>query len=130
MRIQIFLLMGVLTSLTFACSSDGQMDEETRNQLVGKWEIKEAYRNGSLAESLEDLFFEFDENGQLSTNILGATTQTDYLFQGESIVQSAGDNGVEVSYDVENITDTSLVLTTVLRRYNFKFDLRKSKVGE
>jgi hypothetical protein len=61
----------------------------------------------------------------MRTNILGATTQTDYLFEGDKIVQTAGDNGMEVAYTVESISDTSLVLTTTLRRYNFKFDLRR-----
>lgn len=130
MHIQSFLAIGILASLWFACSRDGKIDETTKNQLIGKWEIKEAYRNGSLAESLEDLYFEFDESGQMSTNILGATTKTDYLFEGDSIVQSAGENGIEVTYNVEGITDTSLVLLTVLRRYNFKFDLRKSTGAE
>lgn len=122
------LLTALSLSLVFltACGPDTEIDEETQNQLVGRWELQEAYRNGAPAESLEDLFFEFTEEGEMRTNILGATTQINYLFAGDKIVQTGGDNGMEVAYTVASVTDTSLVLTTSLRRYNFKFDLRRS----
>lgn len=130
MRKQLILALGLSLSLFTACGPDTEIDEKTQNQLIGKWELKEAYRNGELAESLEDLFFEFTEAGEMSTNILGATLQTDYLFEGDKIVQTAGDNGMEVAYSVEAITDSSLLMTTTLRRYNFRFDLRRASPEE
>jgi uncharacterized lipoprotein YehR (DUF1307 family) len=124
-RKQLLLALALPFFLLTACGPESEFDTETQNQLLGRWDLKEAYRNGSQAESLENLFFEFTESGEMRTNILGATTQTDYLFEGDKIVQTAGDNGMEVAYTVESISDTSLVLTTTLRRYNFKFDLRR-----
>jgi uncharacterized lipoprotein YehR (DUF1307 family) len=124
-RKQLLLALALPFFLLTACGPESEFDAETQNQLLGRWNLKEAYRNGSQAESLENLFFEFTESGEMRTNILGATTQTDYLFEGDKIVQTAGDNGMEVAYSVESISDTSLVLTTTLRRYNFKFDLRR-----
>lgn len=125
---RLLLLFSMLFSLT-ACGSESAADPTGQNQLIGKWELQEAYRNGSPAASLEDLFFEFEETGQMSTNILGATAQSDYHFDGQKIVQAAGESGMEVAYEVEGITDTSLVLRTSLRRYDFKFDLRKIKAS-
>ena len=100
-----------------------------RDQLIGKWEIVEAYRNGNLAESLDDLFFEFYEDGKMRTNILGSSSQSDYEIDGQKILQG-GDDGVEVDYQIEEVSDSTLVLTTALRRYNFSFSLRRFKEVE
>lgn len=126
MRKQLFIALSLSLALLTACGPDTSIDQETQNQLIGKWELQKAYRNGEVAESLDELFFEFTEVGEMRTNILGSTTQADYLFEGEKIVQTATDNGMEIAYDVAEITDTSLILTTSLRRYNFKFDLRRA----
>lgn len=124
-RLQLLCLI-MLTSLSFACSSDAKLNKEAKNKVIGKWEIKEAFRNGRLTESLDNLYFEFYEDGQMRTNILGASIQSNYDFSGGKIKQEAGDEGVELEYLVEAVTDTSLILSTVLRRYNFKFDLQRN----
>lgn len=124
-RIQLLCLI-TLSSFSFACTSDAKLDKESKNKVIGKWEIKEAFRNGKLTESLDNLFFEFYEDGQMKTNILGARMQSNYNFSNGKIQQEAGDEGVELEYLVEAVTDTSLILTTVLRRYNFKFDLKRN----
>lgn len=124
-RIQLLCLI-TLSSFSFACTSDAKLDKASKNKVIGKWEIKEAFRNGKLTESLDNLFFEFYEDGQMRTNILGANIQANYDFSNGKIKQEAGEEGVELEYLVEIVTDTSLVLTTVLRRYNFKFDLQRN----
>jgi hypothetical protein len=123
-RIQLLCLIG-LCSLTYACTSEAKLNKEAKNKVIGKWEIKEAYRNGKLTESLDNLFFEFYEDGQMRTNILGASIQTNYSFSSGNIKQEAGEDGIEMEYLIEAVTDTSLVLSTVLRRFNFKFDLKR-----
>lgn len=124
-RIQLLCLI-TLSSISFACTSDAKLDKASKNKVIGKWEIKEAFRNGKRTESLDNLFFEFYEDGQMRTNILGASIQSNYNISGGKIKQEAGDEGVELEYIVEIVTDTSLILSTVLRRYNFKFDLQRN----
>lgn len=124
-RIQLLFLL-TLSSFSFACTSDAKLDKKSQNKVIGKWEIKEAFRNGKLTESLDDLFFEFYEDGQMRTNILGAGMQANYDFSNGKIKQEAGDNGIELEYLVETVTDTSLILSTVLRRYDFKFNLQRN----
>ncbi|MEM6377722.1 MAG: hypothetical protein AAF705_05895, partial [Bacteroidota bacterium] len=124
-RIQLLCLY-TLFSLSFGCSSDAKLDKDSKSKVIGKWEIKEAFRNGKLTESLDNLYFEFYEDGQMRTNILGASMQANYDFSNGKIKQEAGEEGVELEYLVETVTDTSLILSTVLRRYNFKFDLQRN----
>ena len=112
-----------------ACKSSNEDEEKLRNQLIGKWEIAEAYRNGNLAESLDDLFFEFFEDGKMRTNILGSSSQSDYEIDGQNVLQG-GEDGVEVNYQIEEVSDSTLVLSTVLRRYDFSFSLKRFKEVE
>lgn len=124
-RIQLFCLI-TLFSLSFGCSSDSKLDKDSKNKVIGKWEIKEAFRNGKLTKSLDNLYFEFYEDGQMRTNILGAGMQANYDFSNGKIKQAAGEEGIELEYLVETVTDTSLILSTVLRKYNFKFNLQRN----
>ena len=116
----------LLFLLGFACTSDSDEAKQMQEQLIGKWELIEAYRNGSLAESLDDLFFEFYGDGKMRTNISGSTQQSEYQLDGQVILQSAGDDGMELSYEITNISDSTLTLNTNLRRYQFKFELGKA----
>lgn len=124
-QLQLLCLI-TLSSISFACTSDAKLDKASKSKVIGKWEIKEAFRNGKRTESLDNLYFEFYEDGQMRTNILGASIQATYDLSGGKIKQEAGDEGAELEYIVEIVTDTSLVLSTVLRRYNFKFDLQRN----
>ncbi len=120
------ILLGLSGLLFGSCQSDNSDQVQLQNQILGKWQIHEAYRNGKIAESLDDLYFEFFEDGKIRTNLLGANAQFEYTLEDQLIKQKADDNGIEVDYAITEVSDTALVLTTLLRRYNFKFDLRKS----
>ena len=126
-----------ILSLTFlffivvtACTSDRQAEADTQKQLEGKWELKEAFRNGKVAESLDDLYFEFYDDGQMRTNILGSSGLFPYEIDGVNIVQDGGEDGLDVSYEIKSQSDTLLVLATVLRRYNFEFKLSRAQVPQ
>lgn len=129
-RLQGLLVLSLTLLFLLGCGPQSSIDKAQRNQLIGRWELQKAYRNGEQAASLEDLYFEFSEEGTMRTNILGSSIQADYLFEGEQIVQSAGDNGLEVAYKLEEISDSSLILTTTLRQFNFKFELRRNTQEE
>jgi hypothetical protein len=107
--------------LLLACSQEPAADS---NLLPGRWEIEEAYRNGSPTTSLESLYFMFDSVDQVTTNLTGADQQDTYLLDGNEIFQSGGP--LNVTYRIETLSEEQLILTTNLRNYDFRFVLQRA----
>ncbi|MEL6276522.1 MAG: hypothetical protein AAFU03_15600, partial [Bacteroidota bacterium] len=59
-----FLLLSIPLLSLLACTSD---DTDQGPSLVGRWEIESAQRNGRPTESLDELYFEFTDQGGFST---------------------------------------------------------------
>lgn len=93
--------------------------------LLGKWELKQAFRNERPTESLDDLYMEFFENGQLKTNLMGTEEMYEFDYEKGKVIQKS--IHIEpVTYTIESISDSSLILTTSLKNYNFRFVMNKS----
>ncbi len=108
-------------SLSTSCSPEGaEQDEEL---LYGRWEIQRASRNGQATESLQNLFFEFYEDGNMTTNLSGSAEQAQFEWNNGRINQVGGP--LEPTYNVRSLTDSSLILNTELRGYDFRFELRR-----
>lgn len=115
----LFLLIGV-TALS-ACQDGQEIDRQ--EYLLGRWEIQEARRNGQATESLEELYFEFFQDGKMTTNLLGVPETASYDLEENELRQR--DSQMDIDYQIEELTDSLLVLTTNLRDYDFRFRLRK-----
>ena len=115
----LFLLIGV-TALS-ACQDTQEIDR--REYLLGRWEIQEARRNGQATESLEELYFEFFQDGKMTTNLLGVPETASYDLEENELRQR--DSQMDIDYQIEELTDSLLVLTTNLRDYDFRFRLHK-----
>ena len=115
-------VLGILVFLLLLGSCKQEPTEDPQD-LIGYWEIQSAYRNGQQTESLDELFFEFFEDGTMRTNISGIPTDAAYTVKGNSINQLESD--MDVAYSIEEATDSTLTLTTTIRNYNFRFDLGK-----
>lgn len=102
-----------------------QDTQETSRQeyLLGRWELQQAFRNGQVTESLQELYFEFFQDGKMSTNILGASETATYELQENELRQR--DSQMDIDYQIEELSDSLLVLTTNLRSYDFRFRLHK-----
>jgi hypothetical protein len=112
--LRLFLWLPLL--LLAGCGDNPDFDPA---QLAGRWEIAEAYRNGELTTSLEDLFLDFDGQETLSTNLTSAEREFQYSVDGNQIYQSGGP--MNVTYQIEELTEQRLILTTTLRNYDFRF---------
>ncbi|MCB0637099.1 MAG: lipocalin family protein, partial [Lewinella sp.] len=104
--------------LLVACSEEPSFDASL---LAGSWELNVAYRNGEPTTSLEGLYFDFDGQDKLSTNLTGIDRVDNYVVDGDRILQSGGP--MSVNYKIEELTDQRLVLSTTLRNYDFRFVL-------
>ena len=114
----------LLSLVSFSISSCKNEPKINKDDLLGRWEIREAYRNEKKSEDLMGLFFEFFGDGKMLTNISGATTESLYELKKQTLMQRGGD--MDADYEITSLNDTSLVLVTTLREYNFRFVLGKS----
>lgn len=91
--------------------------------LIGHWEIEEALRSGKPTESLSELYYEFSKDGSMKTNLTGATETGKYEVDGQILSQM--DTRMDTDYQIETLNDSFLIMTTVLRKLNFKFVLNR-----
>lgn len=105
----------------FGCKGESVDNTDT---LIGRWDIREARRNGQATESLDRLYFEFFEDGNMKTNILGADEEATYELDDNTIRQR--DSQMPIDYTIETLSDTSLIMSTTINRFNFRFQLGKT----
>lgn len=116
------IIVLLLSIIFWSCESEEPAFEN--NDLLGRWEIKEATRNGRSTESLDELFFEFFADGNMTTNLGGFQESATYEIEDNVIMQR--ESQFDVDYTIKGISDTSLQLSTQLRDYYFKFNLLKA----
>lgn len=118
-----FQLVLFITGLSFifACGEDGLEDQ---NQLLGRWDIQEGLRSGRPTESLDNLFFEFFEEGKMRTNITGSTVDGSYEIDGDQLMQRGGP--LETNYTIQTLTDSVLVLTAMINKFDFKLQFSRT----
>ena len=109
-----FAVMGVI-----ACKND----RKTALPFVGHWSLTYGEINGRPAPSLENIYFEFGIDS-LKTNFTQSEQEELGSFDVDKhrIIQ----NTIErIEYDVEEMTDSTLEMTTALRGLDFKLFLKK-----
>jgi hypothetical protein len=104
-----------------SCANEPKIEQ---TDLLGRWEIEEAYRNEQNAEDMQGLFFEFFGDGKMLTNMSSSTSEAQFELKKQTILQRGGE--MDADYQIASLSDTSMVLVTVLRDYNFRFVLKKS----
>ena len=107
-------VMGVI-----ACKND----RKTALPFVGHWSLTYGEINGRPAPSLENIYFEFGIDS-LKTNFTQSEQEESGSFDVDEhrIIQ----NTIErIEYDVEEMTDSTLEMTTALRGLDFKLFLKK-----
>lgn len=107
----------------FSCKKE---TDPTPDLVRGRWEIREAYRNGKPTESLADLFFEFRKEGKMATNlpVTEVPMEASYEVKKGKIEQAQGD--INLVYEIESLTDSSMVLKTNFKGFDFRFVLGKA----
>ncbi|RMG84805.1 MAG: hypothetical protein D6714_07150 [Bacteroidetes bacterium] len=96
--------------------------------LLGRWELVEGYRNGDRSEMLAGTWFMFTPDGQMSTNLGGSNESMAYVLEGNHVKQKS--ERFPADYVIEEITDSTLVLSMSMRDVPFRFVLRKAVPGK
>lgn len=115
------ILVLMLTITFWGCTNEEPVFQ--KDNILGRWEIKEATRNGKPTESLDQLFFEFFADGTMTTNLSGTRESANYEIEEDQIFQR--ESQFDVDYTIRNLSDSTLDLTTQLRDYFFKLSLAK-----
>ncbi len=89
--------------------------------LIGRWNLSEAYRGDKKTQTLSGGYFSFTDT-TLVTNIFGDSLVARYSLIKDEIVQHIPN---EIRYRVIMNPDQSLALTTVINGLSFKMILRR-----
>jgi hypothetical protein len=116
------LIFALTTLVLSSCSTD---DVDYASMIKGKWELESATRNGKDAASLQGLYFEFDEAGNMDTNLPIAQGASTYQVEGNQITQT--NNGQTIVYQVKEVEEGIIMLSATLSNTPFTFTLKKSE---
>ena len=119
MVMKTFLIPILICLAIAACRNEAQ---QARNPLLGKWMITEASRDGEYTETLTDAYFNFIDENSLETNINRRSNQYEYTFEDGVIIQKGS---MSATYRVVVLNDSSLVMETKIRNYDFIFKLHR-----
>ena len=110
------LTLGILWS---SCKSEPDFPAK---DLIGRWEVLDAERDGNKTKSLNKGYFEFHDNQRLLTNILNSKDTILYELVGNTL--NLIDQ--EYSFNVVNLKQDSLILNTRIKKTNFKIRFIRS----
>jgi hypothetical protein len=122
--LQTALLLVSIMALGY-CKSEPTFEKEL---LWGRWELQQGFRDGNPTESLDGLFFEFLEDGQMKTNLPVASGESRYEIQNSQIRQIGSPE--EIIYTVQELSDSKLSMSTEMRKVKFSFILQKNTVEQ
>lgn len=122
MRISIWSGLCLLLALE-ACQSDSK-DTNYQELILGRWEIREAIRNGRPTETLTGAFMEFYSDGHMVSNIAGPPEESPFSVSGATLTSKSERMAVE--YAIQYLGDSSMVLKAVIRDIPFQFTLARS----
>lgn len=132
LKVSKLLVLGVLVSLFLPFTGCKPEQAEAppavvieNLDLTGLWKVTEAYKSKKLTKLLDNGFFDFDKEGKMSTNILGNPAKYPYTLAGNKITIDGAP--LLSKFIVSDKTNDTLVLTTRLKNFDFKFITVKSK---
>jgi len=111
----------VFFSLTIVSCEDDNATQES--DLLGKWNITQAFRDNKPTTTMDEMYFEFAEEGILTTNMTGEAEAYQFEVDDEQISQRAGT--IDADYKIESRLDNELTLTTTLGGKSFRMTLER-----
>jgi hypothetical protein len=106
--------------LIVSCKTDNKMQAI----MDGKWDLTYGEYNGQPAPGLEKIYFSFHKDS-LKTNFSPSAEEVESKFKlnDKKLIQQTED---PITYDVEELTDSTMKLKTELRGSDFILTLTKN----
>ena len=112
-------VIAVLIFSIVAC----QNDDKQRTKLMGHWNLSHGELNDNAAPSLEKVFFEFNKDSVRTNFTLSEQEESGLLIvNNKKMIQKTAE---PIEYELEEITDSTLEMTTTLRGSDFRLTLKK-----
>ena len=119
-----FVCTTVLSAFS-ACNSPGVNSSES---LAGYWVVKKAYRDKVETRLLADVFFLFNRDGTMRSNLPHPGNEVSlYTVSGNQIVLEGSSSA---NYDIVQHTDSTLVLGFDANNTRFELHLALSELPE
>jgi len=115
-----------LLFITFlsACSLDSPAKEVNPSEVLpGKWEIQQAFRNGSPTKTLESGYFDFTATN-MTTNILGQPVSAAYTLE-DKMIKHTGQPPID--YTIGDLDSTEMTLSMKYEGMDFVFRVKKTQ---
>ena len=124
-------LILISSVLFFYCKTEKKPEEEKGSEMVdytplllGNWELAKAYRNKEEIVSLDNTMFQFGADGSIISNFNAKSeSQTNTYIVDKDVIKQTGMSSF--TYLIQSVTDSTLVLTTRYRGYDFQLELTK-----
>ncbi len=119
---RLFCALATFSALFCACVQPNSDIEVTPQMISGTWILDSASRDGAPTESLDGLFYTFEETKVVS-NITGDTSESNFEIQKGKIVHLNDDSMV---YEIETLNDSILKVSSNIRNIPFELKFRRS----
>ena len=106
--------------LPVACTDS----KTTQNEqlILGRWELVQAVRNGKPTDSMNGIFFEFKEEGKMTSNFNLAVEERQLQYTiDKNLLDQIGEENLK--YIIEKLTNSELILTTNYQGLEFQLQL-------
>lgn len=122
----VFLLSLVLWLGCNGCGSDtSQADNDLREQLTGRWDVREAIFQNRPTNRLDGAYIEFLPDGTLYTNLTGTRQQGTWTLKGQTLEQHLP--GLDVHCQLEGLQDSLLMMTMQVHSAHYKLLLERHR---
>lgn len=112
-----------LAFASFLFASCENETEKNQSALVGRWQLTKGLRNKNETQTLKGVYYQFRADGKMQTNLpIGTEAPTDYVVEKNKIEQRSAQ---PVTYHIQTLTDTLLVVTLEMHGVPFEFQFRR-----
>ncbi len=122
----VFLLSLALWVGGNGCGSDtSEANNDLREQLIGRWNVREAIFQNRPTNRLDGAYIEFRLDGTLYTNLTGVRQQGTWTLEGEVLEQQLP--GLDVRCRLVGMQDSLLMMTMQVRNAQYKLLLERHR---
>ena len=100
----------VLQFLMLTACNPEPAKENFGEQIIGHWEVFEAFRNEKLTTTLEDAYFDFEGEGKAILNLTGEDQTASYSLT-ENVINISGTQ-MDGDFVIEKVNRDTLILKT------------------
>ncbi len=101
--------------------------DQMKDQLIGAWELEEAFRDGELTTTLKGSYIRFTDDDMMESNLPYTRAIRD-PYKKKFIIEDGMLLSPEIAafkFKIKKLEEGKLVLTTKLANFPFQFNFRK-----